>query len=320
MQLLSFHNKPDLKQQYLKRVISHYKKNEITATETWSNGKGNAIGCTVHSINLIEFEKQLGIPQLLGYIENKIYLGLEPKQAPKFPSEFLSNVPIGKNLKPVALKFLAWILEQSDAKIKSLPKNYVARLIIKETIETIRGLISGKEMNSGIWASIQTKAFAAAYSSAHDFSKAAAFATSIYANPGIIGMAYEKVNTAFLYAKAANAAFIAGSVAIVILAFEVMNNEGYEVPDENTSNLHEVSALTIALAISLIEGKVNNIIDKEKLKPGGFTILQNLMSVQIMFTVKSVRAIDDIFNSFCNDNGSEIYTKMKEKMLEFLKQ
>lgn len=47
--LLSFHGKQSIKDKYIKRLKLHYKMDEIVKGKYWENGKGCAVGCTIHS-------------------------------------------------------------------------------------------------------------------------------------------------------------------------------------------------------------------------------------------------------------------------------
>ena len=63
--LLSFHSDPSVKKKYLSRVEAHAKADEIIHGTYWENGKGCAVGCTIHSGRHQDYETELGIPRRL---------------------------------------------------------------------------------------------------------------------------------------------------------------------------------------------------------------------------------------------------------------
>ncbi len=52
----TFHNDTKIKKQLLIQLQAHYKADEIIKGKYWNDGKGCAVGCTVHSANHKEFE------------------------------------------------------------------------------------------------------------------------------------------------------------------------------------------------------------------------------------------------------------------------
>lgn len=53
----SFHNDQKIKTKYLARVRAHQKADEIIKGQYWEDGKGCAVGCTLHSSNHNAYEK-----------------------------------------------------------------------------------------------------------------------------------------------------------------------------------------------------------------------------------------------------------------------
>ena len=110
----AFHNDPLIKEKYLKRLKDHYKADEFIKGTYWENGKGCAVGCTVHSWEHLAFETELGIPQVLAKLEDEIFEGLPNELAKEFPLQFLSAITVGADLLKVWNYFAIWLL--TDAK------------------------------------------------------------------------------------------------------------------------------------------------------------------------------------------------------------
>ena len=91
----TFHGDKKIKAKYLKRLKAHAKADEIIQGIGWKNGKGCAVGCTLENYKHRQYEVELGIPEWLAYLEDRIFEGLQKEDAMKFPVQFLSAVPVG---------------------------------------------------------------------------------------------------------------------------------------------------------------------------------------------------------------------------------
>lgn len=110
MALLAYHNDEKIKQKYLKRIKAHEKADEIEKGYYWENGKGCAVGCTIHSSDHNKYEKELGIPDCLAHLKDRLFEGLPNKKAKRFPRQFLEAIQPGVDLEPVKGKFFHWLL------------------------------------------------------------------------------------------------------------------------------------------------------------------------------------------------------------------
>ena len=72
--LIAFHGKQSVKDFYIERVRAHAAADEIIHGKYWENGKGCAVGCTIHSRTHARYETELGIPLALARLEdNRTY-------------------------------------------------------------------------------------------------------------------------------------------------------------------------------------------------------------------------------------------------------
>ena len=104
--LLAFHSDSAIKAKYLARVQAHAKADEIIHGAYWQNGKGCALGCTIHGDDHEAYERELGIPQSLAWLEDCIFEGLPNGDAKVFPAAFLMAIKPGANLSKVTSLFL----------------------------------------------------------------------------------------------------------------------------------------------------------------------------------------------------------------------
>ena len=106
----AFHNNPSIKEKYLTRLNKHYQADEIIQGQYWENGKGCAVGCTIHSDNHQDYESKLGIPKSIALLQDTIFENLPNELAKEFPLEFLSAIKVGADLKNVRKLFIIWQL------------------------------------------------------------------------------------------------------------------------------------------------------------------------------------------------------------------
>jgi hypothetical protein len=115
----AFHNDPELKQKYLNRVLAHKAADEIIKGKYWENGKGCAVGCTIHSNNHAAYETELGVPQWLAHLEDRIFEGLPNDEAKDFPFLFLDAINIGADLNKIKIPMLIFIVESAKTNTKN---------------------------------------------------------------------------------------------------------------------------------------------------------------------------------------------------------
>src|SRR3978361_912318 len=111
--MLSYHSDPSLKARYVARVEGHAAADEIIKGQYWEAGKGCAVGCTVHGASHEAFETELGIPEMLAWLEDVIFEGLPNRLAKAWPERFLSAIAPGRDLSCVGWQFMHWLLTDS---------------------------------------------------------------------------------------------------------------------------------------------------------------------------------------------------------------
>ena len=176
----AFNNNPSIKEKYLTRVQEHYKADEIIQGQYWENGKGCAVGCTIHSGNHENYELELGIPKVMAYLQDTIFEKLPNELAKEFPIQFLSSINVGADLKNVKNLFMIWLLTDSKYGVLQYADN-------KKIVQDIADAFSRDMVNTVLveeWKELKYNATAAAYSdSKYDVysSYSAAFHAAAYA-------------------------------------------------------------------------------------------------------------------------------------------
>lgn len=108
--MLAYHNKPEIKEALLAQLKAHRLADEIIKGVYWENGKGCAVGCTVHSGYHTEYETKLGIPIMLARLEDVIFEGLPNEVAKLWPERFAEAINVGADLSLVGWEFQYWLL------------------------------------------------------------------------------------------------------------------------------------------------------------------------------------------------------------------
>src|SRR5579863_6488477 len=96
--MLAYHNDQAIKDAILARLAAHAMADEFVKGQYWENGKGCAVGCTIHSSNYSEYEHRFGIPQMLAHLEDCIFEGLPNGNAKAWPLRFMSAIEPGRDL------------------------------------------------------------------------------------------------------------------------------------------------------------------------------------------------------------------------------
>ena len=167
--MIAYHGQQEIKDAIIAQLEKHCAADEIVKGQYWKNGKGCAVGCTLHSADHIEYENRFGIPQNLAYLEDCIFEGLPNKTAMDWPIRFMDAVKVGTNLSCVGWQFLHWIL--TDENINPGIKHPLVRGAVQQCADLLVLLINGA---SGVpWNAAENAAESAAESAARSAARSA---------------------------------------------------------------------------------------------------------------------------------------------------
>jgi hypothetical protein len=176
MTLLAFHSDPKVKSKYLRRVRAHRKAEEIVHGKYWQDGKGCAVGCTIHSSQHAAYETELGIPEVIARLEDSIFEGLDNGHSLEWPERFLAAIKPGADLSLVWPKFAVWMLTDKKWGVLRYTKQEQSKKAIQAVSDGWQKIVDGAEISSIPWSKLRSTAAAAAYDAA-DYADAAAYAT-----------------------------------------------------------------------------------------------------------------------------------------------
>ena len=141
--LLAYHDDPAIKAKYMAIVEGHRLADEIVQDYGyWEDGKGCAVGCTLHSDRHQDYETELGIPEVLAWLEDAIFEGMPVVASRRWPGRFLAAPEPGADLSLVWPRFAVWMLRSDDLGLPRIAgrggKSSIAQVVALH-LRTIQG-------------------------------------------------------------------------------------------------------------------------------------------------------------------------------------
>jgi hypothetical protein len=216
--LLAFHGEQGIKDQYLARVMLHRQADRLIQGTGWTKGndgvfRGCAVGCCLESYDHSQYPIELGIPQVLAHLEDRIFERLPKKQAMLWPERFLDAAQPGADLSCVWPAFAAWLLLDSKHGAIRFAQTAEQRAVISETGTLCRNSVP---IGDPRWANARRKAWDVRHRAAAYTATAAIEAAAYTATAAIEAAAYTA--TAATYATAATDV-AAEAVSVAVFAF-----------------------------------------------------------------------------------------------------
>ena len=159
--LRAFHNDPNIKGKYLARVRAHIAADELIHGKYWENGKGCAVGCTIHGSNHSAYETELSIPRVLAKLEDGIFEGMSNGLSKVWPEQFLLCIPVGADLSGVWPRFAVWLLTDDKFGVIQFAKSAKSKKAIRDVSDAYKSIVDGKSEDID-WRKLRKAAAAAA--------------------------------------------------------------------------------------------------------------------------------------------------------------
>ena len=185
--LIAYHGKEPEKQAILAQLAAHRAADQIVQNNGyWKEGRGCAVGCTLHSSNHMEYETRFGIPAVLARLEDSIFEGLPVALACQWPERFMSAIQPGADLSLVQWQFLRWLLTTESvnpgiehpivAGAVSRVAELMARLIVGESAASVAA--SAASAASAAWSAASVAASAESAASVAASAESAAWSAA----------------------------------------------------------------------------------------------------------------------------------------------
>jgi hypothetical protein len=172
----AYHGELSIKKKYLARVRAHRKADQLLqGFGYWQDGKGCAVGCTIHGRDHSAYETELGIPRMVARLEDGIFEGLPKSEVQLWPERFLDGIVPGQDLAQVGDRFLHWLIADPQDGVIRFAKTDAQRKAIGRVGELCGRKVAGEKIRLRCWREARVVAYAAgAYAAGADAVDAAA--------------------------------------------------------------------------------------------------------------------------------------------------
>lgn len=176
MKLLAYHNDPSTKLKYQNRYEEHRKADEVVQGLGYSKGRGCFVGCTLDAYDHSRFPTELGWPEWLAHLADKIFEGLSKEEAPEFGFNLLEAVQAGQYLEPVRWQLAALRHGKHLAEIAELAdKQSKYAVEVKKALKQVIAYCEDTHKTEKTRAAAQSAAQSAAHAATHAAAQAAAW-------------------------------------------------------------------------------------------------------------------------------------------------
>ena len=223
--LQAYHGSEWNKVAILAQLRRHAEADEIIKGQYWENGKGCAVGCTIHSGKHAEYEPRFGIPEMIARLEDVIFEGLPNGESKKWPIDFMSAITPGADLSCVGWQFLHWLL--TDEKVNPGINHPLVRDAVRQCADVLVSLTKGEPVDrSAAWSAARSAAESAV--NAEDAARSAANAaeSAAYAAYAAESAASAAVNAAWSAARSAAYVLMAAKLLELLRAAPIAGAEG----------------------------------------------------------------------------------------------
>jgi hypothetical protein len=210
--MLTYLNDPALKAALVAEITKHQVADQIVkGTYGRTNGvwRGCAIGCSLHSLNVLQgradlsqatgdharYESELGLPLWLAYLEDHVFETLSETESQTWPRVFAEAIPVGVTIPDRLLaKILRWTLAAETVGVRHATDDVEIIAVIDRMVALFDREIAGDsptaaEWNEDAWAARAARAAWAAWAAwaaraawdepLHTGAKAALFTTAL---------------------------------------------------------------------------------------------------------------------------------------------
>ena len=220
--MLAYHSDPRIKMKVLSQLLRHAQADEIIKGRYWEDGKGCAVGCTIHSDQHAEYEDRFGIPQALARLEDCIFEGLPNGTAKAWPRRFMSAVRPGSDLSRVQWRFLHWLLTDKD--VNPGIDHPLVHDAVRRCADLMRDLSEGKTAHSA-----RLAAYSAAYarSAADSAARSAAYSARSAARSAAYSARSAARSAAYSARSAADSAAYSATDSARLAAYSAARSAAY---------------------------------------------------------------------------------------------
>ncbi len=143
--LIAYHGRQADKDAIIAQLKAHRAADQlIQGYGYWQDGKGCAVGCTLHSGDHIEYESRFGIPVAIAHLEDAVFEGLPVALARAWPERLMSAIAPGADLSRVHWHLLHWLL--TTPSVNPGIEHPLVRDAVRRCADLMADLAAGKEV------------------------------------------------------------------------------------------------------------------------------------------------------------------------------
>jgi hypothetical protein len=183
---------------------------ELVRGMGWNGKKGCAVGCTLEAYDHSRYPIELGLPEWVAHLEDKIFEGLPLKESKTWPLRFLESIPVGADIDAIKTEVTAARMnrlikiQQAQLQLgKHDKKTNDAILLVIDAIKMV--LSAASSASSAAWAEAQSAAASSASSAAWAEAQSAAESAAESAAAEVEELAAESAESAAESAESAAA-------------------------------------------------------------------------------------------------------------------
>ena len=157
----AFHNDAAVKAKYQQRLAEHRAAERLIQGTGYDGAKGCAVGCTLQNYDHTLYPAELGLPEWLARLEDRIFEGLPKGEAEQFAEDFLTAIPVGADVSDVRRKMAILRQQGNLTRLEGNTEPYA-----QQCRDAIRGVIAWHEAGEPEAWSARSAAWSAAESAA----------------------------------------------------------------------------------------------------------------------------------------------------------
>ena len=165
--MLSYHGDATIKTKFALRFAAHRAADDVIQGTGFDGSRGCFVGCTLDNYDHAQFPIELGWPEWLARLADKIFEGIPKAEAAQFGTDLLAAVPVGVDLEPVRFHLALARHQIQIERLRGNPEPYAAQCIaaLEGVIAFCKQSLDGFS-DEAAWSAARSAAWSAAESAA----------------------------------------------------------------------------------------------------------------------------------------------------------
>src|SRR5258708_2946726 len=153
--LRAYHGDVSVQAKYVARARGHQLADEIDQGTYYDDSGPKLrvcpVGCTIHGSDHTAYEEEIGVPEILARIEDRLFEMMPLEDAKQWPVKFLEAIPVGADLSMVWPKLAVWMLADPTDGVIRFAKHDDVKKVITDVAQLYELVIAGAEVDDNTW-------------------------------------------------------------------------------------------------------------------------------------------------------------------------